>query len=304
MSQSKTESFKAHVWGDVYTENIDEAKVLIKGIPFDGAACFGKGASFGPDRIRYISSIQPNIAEDGTYLEDFYVKDEGDFEIDLITERWYKNIEKEVTEMMKNDKFCLFIGGDHSVAIPLLRSFSNANEGKKIGVIHFDSHPDLVNEWQGSNLSHASTAIRAIETANINGEDYSFVGIRCWLHEEVKPVKDHNMLVIPAREVWDRGIKEVIKQLIAKYSVYDKVYITLDIDVLDPAFAPGTGTPEGGGLSTREMMTAIRELIINLPVQAMDLVEVSPPLDSSDMTTWAAVKIIYSAFEGLYKRNM
>ena len=115
--------------------------------------------------------------------------------------------------------------------------------------------------------------------------------------------KHPDIKVIRALEVYEKGINHTIDTLLERYQGFDVIYLTLDIDVLDPAYAPGTGTPEGGGLSTREMMQIIKVLFQELPIKAMDIVEVSPPLDSSDITSWAALKIMYEVFGQLYLKK-
>ena len=109
--------------------------------------------------------------------------------------------------------------------------------------------------------------------------------------------------VMPAEKIWEQGIGETISHLLEKYKDYDAVYITVDVDVLDPAYAPGTGTPEAGGLPSRELMQIMKKPIAGLPVKVFDLVEVSPLLDSSDITSWAALKLIYEVFGQVYLKG-
>ena len=124
------------------------------------------------------------------------------------------------------------------------------------------------------------------------------MGIRSYESEEVDLYEAHpELLVIKAHDIFKRGYQDAIDRLVKNFEGYDSVYITLDIDVLDPAFAPGTGTPEAGGLSSRELMEIINQLMCRLPVDAMDIVEISPSLDTrNQITSWAGVKIIYEAF--------
>jgi agmatinase len=132
----------------------------------------------------------------------------------------------------------------------------------------------------------------------ISPGDLSLVGIRSWETEEIEYLNTHpEVLLIKAYDIHKNGYRYVWEKLKEKYSSYDAVYFTLDIDVLDPSCAPGTGTPEAGGLTSRELLETVKFMIAELPITAMDLVEVSPPLDSeNNITSWAALKIIYEVF--------
>ncbi|MCC7570888.1 agmatinase [Candidatus Micrarchaeota archaeon] len=285
-------------WSGLLTDSDKEADIYIKGIPFDNAASVGKGAASAADRIRYLSRVLPPSNENGIFFEDLKIKDNGNFQPDLNWERFFNTIEREAQVIMGTEKFCIFIGGDHSITIPLMKAFGQVHRKEKIGYIHFDSHSDLCDNFEGHIWSHGSPARRAIENCNnLNDEGMTFVGIRAYEKEEVEFYRKHkDILVIEAEEIFEKGVYNVIAKISERYEGYDTIYLTLDIDVLDPAFAPGTGTPEAGGLSTRELMKILKELIANLPIKAMDLVEVSPPLDSADITSWAALKLIYSVF--------
>lgn len=287
-------------WPDMLTDEISEADIIIKGVPFDNAVSNGKGACFAPDIIRKKSEFFHAISEDKTDLRKLRVYDAGDFEMDLDWQRYFNNIEIGMKEIFDMKKFCITLGGDHSVTIPVIKAFSKsatADKGK-VGYIQFDSHPDLMSEFMGSSLSHACTARRAVEdTDNINTEDITFIGIRSYLYEEVDYLSKHPEInIISAEDVFDLGVDKVNEKLQKIYEGYNTIYVSLDIDVLDPAYAPGTGTPEFGGLRSMELQKILKFLIEQMPVKSMDIVEVSPPLDSSELTAYAAVKLIYSVF--------
>ncbi len=292
-------------WAELAINEIEEADVIIKGIPFDGAASVGKGSCQAPDMIRLLSKALPPITEEGTILKDFYVKDLGDFEVDLNWERFYEAIEKETKTLLKADKFCLFIGGDHSVSIPLEKAFIESYKDKKIGIIHFDSHSDIIDEYEGHKWSHACTQRRALDFG-LEDKGLSLVGIRSWEEEELIFLEKHSEInVVTAAKIYEEGIDALIKNLAKRYKEYDAIYLSIDIDVLDPAYAPGTGTPESGGLSTRQMMQVIKSLFRELPIKAMDIVEVSPLLDTTNnITSWAALKLMYEAFGGIYRKTV
>lgn len=284
-------------WGELYCQEIEGADVVVMGVPFDGAVSCGKGSSLAPEKIRSLSRYLPTITEEGFDIGHLKVYDHGDVPVSLNWEAYYADVEKEAFALFQSGKFCLFFGGDHSVTIPLSRAFGHHFKGKKIGIIHFDSHPDLCDEYDGHRWSHACPLRRAVEDV-ITPKDLAQIGIRSYEKEEVAFYKAHpDLLLIRAYDVFNEGFQSVCEKIKSKFRDYDALYISLDIDVLDPAFAPGTGTPEAGGLSSRELMQMIKFLMSELPIVAMDLVEVSPPLDSvNHITSWAALKIVYEVF--------
>lgn len=279
------------IWSGLATQ-LDNAGVGILGIPFDGATSFRKGAALAPERIR---SITPHIApftEEGQSLETITIHDYGDVESDLNWERYFDSVRQGALQALKHE-FAIFLGGDHSITIPLVQAFSE-DDASDFGIIHIDSHTDLMDSFDGHRWSHACTGRRNLEYGNIAPEHYAFIGIRSWLQEELDFLKANpGVQVHSARSVFRQGISEIAKQVIQQFEGVGRIYLTLDIDCLDPAYAPGTGTPEAGGLSTRELLELLRLLMEALPIQAMDIVEVSPPLDSADITSMAAIKIIY-----------
>lgn len=290
-------------WREISTVDINEADVCIMGITFDGAASVGKGAAMGPEEIRKCSEVLPPVNSIGEFFTELKVYDAGDVEFSLDWAAYYRAVEEEALKLLQTDKFCIFLGGDHSVTIPLGNALKRNYADQKIGVIHFDSHPDLCDEYEGSKWSHACPLKRVVDDV-ITPADLAQVGIRSYEYEEIEFYEKHpETLVIKAYDIFQDGYKKTADLLVDKFSDYDIVYITLDIDVLDPAFAPGTGTPEAGGISSRELMYIINQLMEKLPVKAMDIVEVSPPLDTENqITSWAAVKIIYEVFAKLNQK--
>ncbi len=286
--------------GELNTSEAAEAGICIMGVPFDGAVSCGKGASLAPEKIRAMSRYLPPTTHTGKIIRNLKAYDIGDVPIDLDWARYYKEVEDQAYNLMKQDKFSLFLGGDHSTTIPLHRAFGRywKEKGhKKIGVIHFDSHPDICDSYDGHKWSHACTERRTVEDVITPG-DLAYLGLRGFEIEELEFFEAHpEILVMKAYDVFRDGHLACYKKLEERFRDYDAVYFTLDIDVVDPAFAPGTGTPEAGGLTSLEILELTRLLIDNLPIKAMDVVEVSPPLDQeNDITSWLALKIIYEVF--------
>ena len=285
-------------WLDINANTPEKARVLILGIPFDGGTSQEAGAAEAPAKIREFGEVYMPCATDDWHVLDTQpvVHDFGDVDMSGTWEESFARVEAEALQMMRYGKFNLFIGGDHSVTIPLHRAFAKAREGKKIGIIHFDAHFDLCDCYDGHKWSHANTEKRALDDI-IGPEDLLFLGIRAAEPEELDIIKRNpEITVISAGDLDEMGWKECASIIEKKFKGYDHIYFTLDIDVLDPAFAPGTGTPVSGGLTSRELINLVRFILKKLSVRDMDIVEVAPPLDVNDITSWAAMRIIEEVF--------
>lgn len=284
-------------WCGICSEQPAEAEISLMGIPFDGGASQGKGAALAPDHIRQLAAFfMPCATDDWKLIRDDLIYDFGDVEVDLNWEATFQRVEDEAYKMMKAGNFNLFIGGDHSVTIPLHKAFKRYEKEKKadakIGIIHFDAHFDLCDFFEGHKWSHGNTERRALEEI-IEPKDLAFLGIRAAEPDELEVINAHpEITVLSATDVFRHGYQSAFDQLQRKFAGYDALYFTLDIDVLDPAYAPGTGTPAAGGISARELIELVRLILAKLPVKSMDIVEVSPPLDVNDITSWAAIRII------------
>ena len=291
-------------WREMTLTILGDSDLNILGVPFDGAVSASRGAAAAPDRIRALSGILPPFSEDGTDLRGLKLADLGNVAFSLNWEEYFGAVEHRAAELLKTGKACLFLGGDHSVTIPLVKAFAGCYQSAPVGVIHFDSHCDLMESCDGHHWSHACTQRRSLELPNLAPEHLALVGIRSYEAGELEFLRENPAItVIGARQLFREGLSCILERIFNAMEGVPAIYLTLDIDVLDPAFAPGTGTPECGGLSTREVIELIREIVSRLPVKAVDIVEVSPPMDHSDITSWAALKIIYELFAALSARH-
>jgi agmatinase len=209
----------------------------------------------------------------------------------------FSKIEDKFKEVLSHNKFNLVLGGDHSVSIPTEKAFLDYAKSlnKTPVIIHIDAHPDICDFYDGSKNSHACTNMRAIDNG-YKTEDITLVGIRGYEEQEVIYLDLHKELeVYNASYLNEYGFEKVLKSLFNKYKNSDKhlVYLSYDIDANDPSFAPGTGTPEAFGLNSIKLLNFIKELFLNLPIKVMDIVEVSPVLDTNNITSWLALKTIY-----------
>jgi agmatinase len=283
------------LWSSLVSQD-DDAEIGVLGVPFDNAVSWRGGTRHAPQRIRSITPFLAFVTEEGLTLK-VRVKDYGDMESDLNWERFFEATEASAAEIINGKhKLAFFLGGDHSVGIPLFKAFAKSFQGP-VGYIQFDSHPDLADYHEGHAWSHANTARRNLEQPNFSPAHLAFVGLRSFLTEELDYYAAHPEIGWhTARSVYRRGIEAVARDVIAQMKGVEAVYMSLDIDGIDPSCTPGTGTPEHGGPSTRECLEFLRLIFAELPIRVMDIVEVSPPLDISDVTSLAALKVMYEVF--------
>jgi agmatinase len=276
------------LWGDLYHPDSTptEADFTVIGIPFDGLASVRKGAALGPRRMRFWSRHLTPYSEDRTRLGGMSVCDLGDIEIEE-PERDFELVRQRVAQL---PNIPILLGGDHSVSIPILQGQRRRFDGRRMGVLWVDAHPDLCDEFDGSPLSHACTLRRGLE-AGIAQQDVCMVGLRSWEAQELDLIENGRLNVYSMPLVAERGMKAIAAEVRGILSACDAVHISLDIDCLDPSAAPGTGIPDYGGLTMREVLTLLKALQ-GLPLAGLDLVEVAPPLDPSEATVFAALKIV------------
>ncbi|MGE5251573.1 MAG: agmatinase [Bacteroidota bacterium] len=273
-----------------------EADFSILGIPFDGLASARRGAAMGPQRMRFWSGHLTPFSEDRTKLGCIRIADLGDIEVEDPAHDF--EIVRQKIEVLENVP--ILLGGDHSVTIPIFQAQRNRFSGKRLGVLWVDAHPDLCDEFNGSRLSHACVLRRGLE-AGIEPRDVCLVGLRSWEEQEIDLIENGHMHVFSAADVAELGMKSVAADLRRVLSRCEAVHISLDIDCLDPAVAPGTGIPEAGGMSSRDVLTLIH-CLQGLPLVGLDVVEVAPPLDPSEATVFAALKFIME-FIALFARE-
>lgn len=280
------------------TSDLNKANITLTTIPYDKGCSCGVGASIAPDRIRELSSYLPPLTMDGILLDKTKMYDFGNVEI---CDNYFKKLKEEAAKRFELNKFPIFIGGDHSVTIPLQEAFFDycKKENKIPAIIHLDAHPDICDFYDGSKLSHACTNRRSIEYG-YKTEDIVLIGIRGYEAEEVEFLNSHAELkVYTANNCYSYGIENIINDLKNKFTDDYAVYLSYDIDINDPSFAPGTGTPEAFGPTSRMVLQLILGIFENLNIKAFDIVEVSPPLDTNDITSWLALKALYEIFNVL-----
>lgn len=277
----------------------------IVGAPFDSGTSFRSGARFGPRKIREMSLIlwgyHPVL--DTTPAEKLKIVDYGDIEVIPVNiEETMKNITHETGLILENDIIPITLGGDHSIVLPLLRA--HAKKFGPLAVIQFDAHPDtLESEYGKHHYSHGTPFRRAIEEGLIDTDAYIQVGIRGPLSRpgDLEGARLLGAQVITIHDAFEMGIPAVISAIHKKVG-QKPVYVSLDIDAADPAYAPGTGTPEVGGFSSYQMQQLVRGLL-GLNFVGFDLVEVCPPYDHSDITAILGANLVFEFLAVLAKKR-
>jgi agmatinase len=276
-------------------DRVSDYDVAILGVPFDVGTSYRPGARFGPMAVRQASRhLRPghHVELDSTPFSRIQVADAGDvpvtpFSIDTAMQQ----IKDHADELIRGDRKVIAIGGDHTIALPMLRSV--AREHGPVALLHFDAHLDTWDTYFDAPTTHGTIFRRAFEE-NLLIEDHSVhVGIRGPIYGQADLDDDRRFgfRTIRASDVDTLGVSGTIEAILERVADLP-VYVSIDIDVLDPAFAPGTGTPEAGGLSNRELLRVLRGLTrVNLI--GGDLVEVAPAYDHAEITAIAAATAIF-----------
>jgi agmatinase len=267
--------------------------VALIGIPYDGGTTYRSGPRFGPRHVREQSAIiRPwNPALHLSPFERWRIADYGDLSINpLSIEDTFQRITQQLDGVLQSGARTACVGGDHSILLPILRSVHK--RFGPVGLIQFDAHNDTWGGYFGSPHSHGTPVRRAVEEGLLRGSDVLQVGLRGQVYSksDFDFGRDHGFRVVTSEEFHQGGVPLVRRYL--KKLAKRPVYVTLDIDVVDPAFAPGTGTPQVGGLSSAQILQLVRSLQ-GLHIVGCDLVEVSPPYDSGEITSLLAANLLY-----------
>jgi agmatinase len=255
-----------------------EYHIAILGIPFDEKSSYLRGAAKGPEAIRAASTGKAlnSWTEQGVNLEEAVMVDLGDIDVSGDVLEVFSRIERNILKILEKKAVPIILGGDHSISYPVVKAFFK--KFQHLDILHFDAHPDLYEEWKGDRLSHACPFARIIEEGL--AQNLVQIGIRAATGEHrAKAIKSGVRTV---------EMKDIKDNLSLQFS--NPLYISFDMDALDPAFAPGVSHYEPGGLSTRQVINMLHSL--KAEIVGLDVVELNPYRDQSGMTASAAVKII------------
>jgi agmatinase len=288
------------------------ADVIILGAPFDGGTSYRAGARFGPQAIRMADYLpqdgsRPHMALRVDPLRELRVVDAGDVLMppgDI--ESSLRRLEAAVERAAAAGALPLILGGDHTIALPDVTGVARHVGWGRVGVLHFDAHADTGDTQFGLLYGHGTPMRRLLESGAVRPDRFVQIGLRGYWPgpETLDWMAARGMRSYEMTEIVRRGLDDVLSEAFTLVTEEcDGVFLSVDVDVVDPGSAPGTGTPEPGGLTSRQLLDAVRRICLELPVAGMDVVEVSPPYDTADVTAFLASRVVLEALSGVCRRR-
>ncbi len=258
-----------------------ESVAVIFGVPFDSTHSYKPGCRFGPDVIRdAFNNIEIFQPEFGIDLETVNINDLGNTKHTVVAAEMLQMVENITSELKEQNKQLIILGGEHLITLGSFTCFP-----KDVGYVVFDAHYDLRDQYADIKLSHAAYLRRIVEKRG--SENIVHVGARAFVKEELAFLKEHNISTVSDKEIRDGNGPKLLKDIT---STFDNIYLSIDLDVLDPAFAPGVGNPEAVGISSRELYDLVTTLQ-NKKIVAADIVELNPTYDNGATASMAAKMI-------------
>ena len=297
-------------WSD--PETFAGADVVILGAPFDGGTSHRSGTRFGPQHIRQTCYLphdgsRPSLAMRVDPLRDLRVLDAGDVEMfSGDAERSVHDLQRAVHAVTAGGAVPLVLGGDHTIAWPDAAGVAQHLGEGRVSMMHFHAHADTGDIEFGSLVGHGQPMRRLIESGALRGDRFLQMGLRGYWPgpETLDWMAEQGMRSYEMTEIVHRGLDACLDEAFTiATDECDGVFLSVDIDVCDPGHAPGTGTPEPGGLTARELLDAVRRITYELPVVGIDLVEVSPPYDHAEITASLANRVVLEALSGMARRR-
>jgi len=290
-----------------------DADVVIVGAPIDSGTSHRSGAKFGPQAIRGADYLphdaqRPHLSLRVDALKALKIMDAGDLMMpghDLVSS--LKVLEIATEKISRAGAFVVVLGGDHSIASADVVGIANHRGFGRISMVHFDAHADTAESQFGSLVGHGTPMRQLINSGAIRGDRFLQIGLRGYWPDDItlKWMRDQGMRSYEMTEIQTRGLDTVLDESFKVLTdECDGVFLSVDIDVVDPGMAPGTGTPEPGGLTSRELLAAVRRICLELPVVGMDIVEVAPPFDHANITALLANRVVLEALSAIaFKRT-
>ena len=297
-------------WADPRT--YADADVVLLGAPFDGGTSHRAGTRFGPQFIRQACYLphdgsRPSRALRSDGLRDLRVYDAGDVEMfSGDAARSVRDLQVAVYAVARTGAIPLILGGDHTIAWPDAAGVAQHLGQGRVSVVHFDAHADTGEVRFGSLIGHGQPMRRLIESGAVRGDRFLQIGLRGYWPppETLDWMAQQRMRSYEMTEIVVRGLDACLTEAFAiATDDCDGVFLSVDIDVCDPGHAPGTGTPEPGGLSARQLLDSVRRVGYELPVIGMDVVEVSPPYDHAEITSFLANRVCLEALSAIARRR-
>lgn len=299
----------------VTIDALGDGDVVIVGAPFDWGTSYRPGARFGPAAIRQadygaMDGYRPHLPTGIDPFEALGVVDAGDvYIVPGDVEESLKRIHDTVGTIAGAGKTPMVLGGDHTITSPNATAVAGAHGFGKVALIHFDAHADTGFEQNGSLYGHGTPMRRLVESGAVPGYRFVQIGLRgYWPEPQVfEWMDEQKMRYFTMDQIVDRGLNAVVDEAVACATAGDieGVFISVDIDVVDPGFAPATGTPEPGGLTAREILDTVRRLSRELDVLGADVTELSPPYDGpGQQTAFLANRIVLDILNGMAERKL
>jgi agmatinase len=289
-----------------------DARAVIIGAPYDAGTSYRAGARMGPMALRTCdysehTGSRPHLSLRVDPLLDLGVVDAGDVLMPPTeTALALANLQAAVFTVAAAGKIPVVLGGDHTVAQPDITALAEHFGYGRLAVIHFDAHADTGEHQFGSLYGHGLPMRRVIESGAVRGEKFLQIGLRGYWPEppELLWMAEQGMRCYEMAEIGRRGLVEVLTEAMAiAVDGTDGVYLSVDIDVVDPGSAPGTGTPEPGGFTPRELLDAVRRIGREVPLVGFEIVEVAPPYDHADVTAMLGNRVVLETLSGIARRR-
>jgi agmatinase len=290
----------------------DRLDIGLVGAPFDGATSHRPGTRFGPQAIRgtdYLAhdGSRPHLALGVDPLQELKVADLGDVVmLPGETEESLRRLETVVQAVSASGAIPVILGGDHSITFPDATGVARHHGWGRVSLIHFDAHADTGDTQWGSLYGHGTPMRRLIESGAVRGDRFLQIGLRGYWPEPptLAWMAQQRMRSFEMTEVVKRGLDAVLTEALQiALDDCDQVFLSVDVDVVDPGMAPGTGTPEPGGLTSRQLLDAVRRIAMEVPLAGVDVVEVSPPYDHAEVTGYLANRVVLEVLSGIAWRR-
>jgi agmatinase len=286
---------------------------VIIGAPFDGGTSHRPGTRFGPGAIRATDYLphdgsRPHLALGVDPLRDLRVADIGDVLMPSgYLEESIARLEDAVRLVAAAGAIPVILGGDHTITFPDATGVARHVGWGRVSLVHFDAHADTGDsEWGGHLYGHGTPMRRLIESGAVRGDRFLQIGLRGYWPDPptLTWMARQRMRSFEMTEIVARGMDEVLAEALAiATDDCDAVFLSVDVDVVDPGMAPGTGTPEPGGLTGRQLLDAVRRVAMDVPLAGIDVVEVSPPYDTAEVTAFLGNRIVLEALSGIAWRR-
>ncbi len=280
-----------------YSKDFDKSRYVVLGVPYDRTSTYRSGSRFGPAAIREASlNIETYSLRSKVDIEDVAISDVGDLNVVDSMDETLRRLSDVVRDITNAGKLPIALGGEHTVTLGMVRALRD----KSLGVINFDAHGDLRDEYSGEKLNHATVMRRISEI--VGPQNLVLVGIRALCKEEVQYMKSHKVKNYQSSEILGERYERVAAKIASTVSRFKRLYVTIDIDVFDPAFAPGVGNPEADGLDPSSVL-AVLSRICDSRIVGLDLVEVSPNYDTG-ITAALASRLLFEAIAAIESNRL